>query len=139
MKIVSAILRITAIALNTFFLAYVLVQVGTYGFESDDLLVWIGMILIFTCLPVSLITVVFTFLKKMQVFTAALKIITIVLNVALFVCLICLAVTKGVDAEGFGRWLLVLLMFGFPLVNFLAILLTLRKAKPITAGQRPEN
>jgi hypothetical protein len=66
MKSLTYVLKITAIALNTYFLHYVLSFVGSgFGGHPLSLRAWVSNILICAVLPVTLITIALTFHKNL--------------------------------------------------------------------------
>ena len=133
MKTLSAILKIVAIALNTIFLTIVLIFIARWGPYTENILTWTATILFLTSPAVSLITIVFTFLKKIKILTNVLKVFTIVLNVSLLIVSSCLLALQLVNFGGTGiLWQVFLLMcFLTPVINILAIALPFRREEKI--------
>ena len=136
MKVLTTILEIIAIVLNTIFLAGILVVVTRLGANPQTLGDWAGLILMFTFPPVTVVTIALTFQKKVQILTAVLRIATIIVNASFLIILICEMAAGRVNLEGLAQWLLALLGFALPVVNVLAVVLTFRKGEPISAAQR---
>ena len=131
MKRLTKALKIIAIVLNSIFLAVILFIASRPGAHPQTLRDWAGFVLIFVFLPVTLITIALTFHKKVQILTSVLKIIAIILNISFLIILICEMADIGL--EGLAQWLFCLMGLGLPVVNVLAMALTYRKGKEITA------
>jgi len=145
MKTLTTVIKIIAIVLNTLliaFFAYCMISsIASGDLHMDEgFYMWIGMPLILTCFPLSLITIVLTFLKKTRTFACVLKLISIALNICSFAYMVCAALAQGVHAEGFFLWLILLTIYALPLLNILTIALTFRKQPLIplfNPGLRP--
>ena len=81
MKSLTYVLKITAIALNTYFSAWLLLFVCSgYGGHPLSLYAWVSSILICAVPPVTLITIALTFHKNLKILNSVLTIIAIILN-----------------------------------------------------------
>ena len=81
MKSLTYVLKITAIALNTYFSAWLLLFVCSgYGGHPLSLYAWLSSILICAVPPVTLITIALTFHKNLKILHSVLTIIAIILN-----------------------------------------------------------
>jgi len=129
MKSLTYVLKITAIALNTYFSAWVLLFVCSgYGGHPLSLYAWVSSILICAVPPVTLITIALTFHKNLKILTSVLRIIAIILNAHLLVPLI------WFHHEILEDLVLVpyLIYCGLPILNLVALAFTLRKEKENT-------
>ena len=89
MKSLTYVLKITAIALNTYFSAWLLLFVCSgYGGHPLSLYACLSCILICAVPPVTLITIALTFHKNLKILTSVLRIIAIILNAHLLIPLI---------------------------------------------------
>jgi len=89
MKALTFVLKLSAIAVNTYFSALVLSFVRSgFGDQPLSLLDWVGSILVLAIPPVTLITIALTFQKKFKILTSVLRIIAIILNAYLLIPLI---------------------------------------------------
>ncbi len=71
MKSLTYVLKITAIALNTYFSAWLLLFVCSgYGGHHLSLYAWLSSILICAVPPVTLITIALTFHKNLKILTS---------------------------------------------------------------------
>ena len=124
MKGLTYVLKITAIALNTIFLAFVLSFVGSgYGGHPLSLRAWVGSILICAVPPVTLITIALTFHKKFKILTSVLKIIAFILNAHFLIILI------WFEKDYLENFEVYLIYCALPVVNLVALALTLRKGE----------
>ncbi len=130
MRIAAVILKV-AVALNALSLAALLIVSGKYGFYAEDLRDWAVILLGFVCPSVTLVTLVLALLKKTKILVAALKVISVVLNISFLIWFIGAVVTQSVNIEfsvgGCGWLLLLVLLFVYPFVNLSAMALTLRE------------
>ena len=123
-NIVTLILKIVAMALNTIFLTIWLISIAKSEISGPEgFLQWALMILFFTSLPVSLIAIVFTFLKKIKILTNVLKVLAIISNVfvLIYYCGHVVSLSEWYVSQQ------VLFLFIFPVINILAIALPFRK------------
>lgn len=130
MKGVTAIVKITAIVLSVIFLAFLLFTVKSKGVVvgQADFREWAGLILTFTFPPVTLVALAFDFLKKKPAFSAALKVVSIILNFSYLITIILEVVGGRHGYVGFNI-LMLFLLAGLPIVNLLAILPTFQKGR----------
>jgi len=129
MKSLTYVLKITAIALNTYFSAWLLLFVCSgYGGHPLSLYAWLSSILICAVPPVTLITIALTFHKNLKILTSLLRIIAIILNAHLLVPLI------WFHHEILDDLVLVpyLIYCALPALNLVALAVTLRKEKENT-------
>ena len=76
-----------------------------------------------------LFTIALTFHKKCRILTFVLRIIAIIVNASFLLVLIHATAIGNVHLDGLAMWLLGLLGYGVPVINLLALALTLRKRK----------
>ncbi len=125
MKSLTYVLKITAIALNTYFSAWLLLFVCSgYGGHPLSLYAWLSS-MICAVPPVTLITIALTFHKNLKILNSVLRIIAVILNAGLLISLILF------QHEILDDLVLVpyLIYCGLPLLNLLILALTLRKEK----------
>jgi hypothetical protein len=97
-KSLTYVLKITAIALNTYFSAWVLLFVCSgYGGHPLSLYACLSCILICAVPPVTLITIALTFHKNLKILNSVLRIIAIILNAHLPESLPVLSLSKGMS------------------------------------------
>jgi len=125
-KILTSVLKITAITLNTIFLPLVLSFVGSgFGGHPLSLRAWVSSILVLAIPPVTLITLALTFLKKFKILTSVLRIIAIILNAYLLIPLIWCRheILDDMALEAY------LIYCGLPALNLVALAVTFIKKK----------
>ena len=128
-KSLTYVLKITAIALNTYFSAWVLLFVCSgYGGHPLSLRAWVSSILVLSIPPVTLITIALTFHKKFKFLTSVLRIIAIILNAHLLIPLIW---CRHEILDDMALWAY-LIYCGLPALNLVALALTFRKEKENT-------
>jgi hypothetical protein len=126
MKSLTYVLKITAIALNTYFSALVLFIVcSVYGDHPLSLYDWVSSILVLAVPPVTLITIALSFHKNLKILNSVLRIIAFILNAYLLVPLIWFQYEFFDDPvfEVYLRY------YGLPVLNLVALAVTLRKGK----------
>ena len=129
MKSLTYVLKLTAIALNTYFLSFVLEIVRSgFGGHPLSLLDWVGSILVLAIPPVTLITIALTFHKKFKILTSVLRIIAIILNAHLLIPLIW---CRHEILDDMALWAY-LIYCGLPALNLVALALSFRKEKEKT-------
>jgi len=129
MKSLTYVLKITAIALNTYFSAWVLLFVCSgYGGHPLSLYAWLSSILICAVPPVTLITMALTFHKNLKILNSVLRIIAIILNAHLLIPLIWF---HHEILDDMALWAY-LIYSGLPLLNLVALAFTFRKEKEKT-------
>ncbi len=129
MKSLTYLLKITAIALNTYFSAWLLLFVCSgYGGHPLSLYACLSCILICAVPPVTLITIALTFHKKFKILTSVLRIIAIMLNAYLLIPLIWF---QHEILDDMPLWAY-LIYCGLPALNLVALAFTLRKEKEKT-------
>jgi len=127
MNSLTYVLKITAIALNTYFSAWLLLFVCSgYGGHPLSLYAWLSGILICAVPPVTLITIALTFHKNRKILTSVLRIIAIILNAYILIVLI------WFEKDPRDYLVLYLMYCGFAVLNLVALALTLRKVKENT-------
>jgi hypothetical protein len=129
MKSLTYVLKITAIALNTYFSAWLLLFVCSgYAGRPLSLYDWLSSLWICAIPQVTLITIALTFHKNRKFLNSLLTIIAIILNAHLLVPLI------WFHHEIIDDLVLVpyLIYSGLPLLNLLILAFTLRKEKEKT-------
>ena len=126
MKALTYVLKLSAIALNTYFLHFVLSFVRSgFGGHPLSLLVWVGRILVLAIPPVTLITIALTFQKKFKILTSVLRIIAIILNAHLLIPLIWF---RHEILDDMALWAY-LIYCGLPALNLIALAVTFIKEK----------
>jgi hypothetical protein len=129
MNSLTYLLKITAIALNTYFSAWLLLFVCSgYGGHPLSLYAWLSSLWICAVPPVTLITIALTFHKNLKFLTSVLRIIAIILNAHLLVPLIWF---HHEILDDMVLWPY-LIYSGLPLLNLLILAFTLRNEKENT-------
>ena len=129
MNSLTYVLKITAIALNTYFSAWVLSLVCCgFGGHPLSLRAWVSSILVLAVPPVTLITIALTFHKNLKFLTSVLRIIAIILNAHLLVPLIWF---RHEILDDMALWAY-LIYCGLPALNLVALAFTLRNEKEKT-------
>ncbi len=129
MKSLTFVLKITAIALNTYFSAWLLLFVCSgYGGHPLSLYDWVGRILVLAIPPVTLITIALTFQKKFKILTSVIRIIAIILNAHLLIHLIWF---QHEILDDMALWAY-LIYCGLPALNLVALAVTFIKVKEKT-------
>ena len=132
MNSLTYVLKITAIALNTYFSAWLLLFVCSgYGGHPLSLYAWLSSILICAVPPVTLITIALTFHKNLKILTFVLRIIAIILNAYFLVPLIWFR-HEILDDFPFDVYLI---YCGLPALNLIALAVTFRKEKENTPAE----
>ena len=129
MKSFTKAVKIIAIVLDTIFLAGLIFLLISLGAHPQSLRDWAGFILMFAFPPITLITIALTFHKKFRILTFFLRIIAIIVNAFFLLVLIHATAIGNVHLNGLAMWLFALLGYGLPVLNILALALTLRKGK----------
>ncbi|MHC4397729.1 MAG: hypothetical protein ACYS1A_18960 [Planctomycetota bacterium] len=129
MKGLTYALKIIAIVLNSIFLAGILFGMSRFDVHPQGLHDWAGLIFILVFPAITLITIALTFHKKGKILTYVLRIIAIIVNVFILIIIISAIAVERVYLEDFAQWLVCLMDLGLPVLNLVALALTLRKEK----------
>jgi len=129
MKYLTYVLKFTAIAVNTYFLSFVLSFVRSgFGGHPLSLLAWVASSSVLAIPPVTLITIALTFQKKFKILTSVLRIIAIILNAHLLIHLIWF---HHEILDDMALWAY-LIYCGLPFLNLVALAVTFIKVKKKT-------
>ena len=129
MKPPTKAFKTTALVLNAVFLGGLIYGITRYGLYLRDLHDRVGFIFTLVFPAVTLITISLTFHSRLKILTFVLKVIAIIVNTLFLIVLISAIVLKGVNLEQFSQLMVCIWGLGLPVINILAMVLPLPKAK----------